>query len=37
MLLTQIITPFVYATGDVAPVEEAVVEELAAPAEDVTK
>jgi hypothetical protein len=27
----------VYATGDVAPVEEAVVEELAAPAKDVTK
>ena len=27
MLLTQIITPFAYATGDVTPVEETVVEE----------
>ena len=37
MLFTQLMTPFAYATGDVAPVEEAVVEELAAPAKDVTK
>ena len=34
MLLTQIITPFAYATWDITPVEETVVEEPVVPVED---
>ena len=34
MLLTQIITPFAYATGDATPVGEVVVEKLVTPVED---
>ncbi len=34
MLFSQIITPFTYATGDIIPVEEVVVEKLVTPVED---
>ena len=34
MLLTQIITPFAYATGDITPVEETVVEKTVVSVED---
>jgi hypothetical protein len=34
MLFTQLMTPFAYATGDITPVEETVVEEPVVPVED---